>query len=117
MMWQLDLALRVVRVLQSQTRQFGYHLTLGGGVLNKGESQKDLDLYFLPMGGFDGKKKHDPDAMLKYLESLWGASKPLAQNGGYEYEETSKFYKHAVQFTRWGGAKRDVPQRVDCFIF
>lgn len=113
-MWELDGALRVIRALQPATRQFGYHLALGGGVMNKGESRKDLDLYFLPMGGFGGDPLHRPDAMLKHLERLWGASEGLAASVP---EDQQSFYKHAVKFTRWGGPSKNIPQRIDCFIF
>lgn len=117
-MWQLDPALRIVRALQPTTRQFGYHLTLGGGVLNKGESKKDLDLYFLPMGGFGKGKKNNANGMLKYLEKLWGSSELLGKNSGYGYSSNAvSHYKHAVQFTRWGGPDRKIRQRIDCFIF
>lgn len=68
--WTLEEALILVRKLQPETRQFDYHLTLGGGVLNKGESKKDLDLFFLPME--NGKAKSDPDRLLGWLKSLWG---------------------------------------------
>lgn len=73
--WLLDDALGVIRALQPQTRQFGYHLCLGGGVLNKGESEKDLDLYFLPMNQKD--LKADGDGMLQHLKSLWGESEDV----------------------------------------
>ncbi len=45
--WTLEEALILVRALQPTAWQYGYHLCLGGGVLNKGVSSKDLDLYFL----------------------------------------------------------------------
>lgn len=118
-MWTIDQGLHIVRALQSHTRQFGYHLTLGGGVLNKGESKKDLDLYFLPMGGFDGDPRHRPDEMLRYLSGIWGTPEPLAKSlqDREKYGRTESFYKHAVQFTRWGGPSRTIRQRIDCFIF
>jgi hypothetical protein len=119
-MWQLDNALNIVRILQPASRKFGYHLTLGGGVLNKGQSDKDLDLYFLPMGGFDDSKKSDPDGMLRYLTRLWGTPSALAESlvDKARYgKATESFYKHAVQFNRWGGTDGQVRQRIDCFIF
>jgi hypothetical protein len=47
--WGLDEALELVRSMQSALRPLGYHVALAGGVLNKGFSQKDLDLVFLPL--------------------------------------------------------------------
>jgi hypothetical protein len=111
--WNLEQGLRVVRALQPSTRNYGYHLAIGGGVINKGQSDKDLDLYFLPMGGFNGEPKSDSGGMLAFLESLWGGAKPLASLGANE----NGFYKHAVQFIRMGGEERNIRQRIDCFIF
>lgn len=88
-MWTLEDGLAVVRSLQPLTRQFNYHLALGGGVLNNGASDKDLDLYFLPLGHIKMEKDEDKEAkiqenadkMLAFLESLWGQSQPIG-NGG-----------------------------------
>jgi hypothetical protein len=115
----MEQGLRVVRALQPATREFGYHLALGGGVLNKGESNKDLDLYFLPMGGFDANKKHNPDAMFEFLERIWGTGQELAASltNKEKYGHVASFYKYAVQFQRWGGSNKDIRQRIDCFIF
>lgn len=67
--WTLDEAISLIRGLQPECRKFSYHLCLGGGVLNKGQSKHDLDLYFLPMG-----KKEDikAEGLVRWLESLWG---------------------------------------------
>ena len=63
----------LIRSLQPQMRQFGYHLCLGGGVLNNGWSEKDLDLYFLPLSPFDGKAKE----LKAWLDGLWGTGVDL----------------------------------------
>lgn len=89
-MWTLDDGLAVVRSLQPLTRQFNYHLALGGGVLNNGSSDKDLDLYFLPLGYTkeeDNEKRlakiqENADNLLKFLESMWGKSEPIGNGGG-----------------------------------
>lgn len=75
-MWKLEEALEVIRAIQPAIRKFGYHLCLGGGVLNTGMSRKDLDLYFLPMhpGSVAGQPK-----LLAWLEGMWG---PAEQMGG-----------------------------------
>jgi hypothetical protein len=115
-MWTIEGGLKIVRALQPATRQFGYHLALGGGVLNKGESKKDLDLYFLPMGGFGDTQEHKPDEMLRFLERLFGASTPICRNDP-AYGNSEQLYAHAVHFTRMGGPRKDIKQRIDCFIF
>jgi hypothetical protein len=48
-MWGLSDALDVIRPLQFKALQYGYHLALGGGVLNKGMSSNDLDIIVLPL--------------------------------------------------------------------
>ena len=73
--WTLDEALGLVRAIQQDSRKFGYHITLGGGVLNKGESRKDLDLFFLSLDNH--KIKADPDGCMKWLTSLWGEGKKM----------------------------------------
>jgi hypothetical protein len=72
--WTLEDALPLIRALQPDTKRYGYHLCLGGGVLNKGHSDKDLDLYFLPLG----PNNADPDGLLAYITSLWGEGEPLS---------------------------------------
>lgn len=78
--WHLEEGIYAVRAIQSSLREFGYHVTLGGGLLNNGYSDKDLDLYFLPMGGF-GKTKltNQPDKLLAYLTGMWGEPKPIGK--------------------------------------
>lgn len=112
-MWKLEAGLRIVRALQQPIRAYGYHLAIGGGVVNKGESEKDLDLYFLPMGGFDKeKKRHEAAKLLAFLSSLWGAPEDIRRDYEDEEDDDNKMlYEHAVKFTR------PLNQRIDCFIF
>ncbi len=53
--------------MQFAIKPLGYHIALGGGVLNNGVSTKDLDLYFLPL-----TNDKAPDAMVlwAYVASL-----------------------------------------------
>lgn len=46
-MWTLEEALYLIRRLQPKVFLHGYNLCLGGSVLNKGFSTKDLDLYVM----------------------------------------------------------------------
>lgn len=103
-MWTLDTGLRVVRALQQPIRQFGYHLAIGGGVVNKGESQKDLDLYFLPMS-----HNGNSDQLLIFLKEIWGSCEDIGKDYENEYEHPCKL---KVKFFR-----RERTQRIDCFIY
>ena len=103
MMWTREAAAEVIALLQPLTRQFGYHLALGGGVLNNGHSDKDLDLYFLPLD--DQDHPPNPDKMLRCVEAIWGESKPLS-----DYPKASSLYAHKRKLTLPGH------KRVDVFI-
>lgn len=78
--WTLDEALQLIRIIQPETRKYGYHLCLGGGVMNNGKSEKDLDLYFLPL---DNGNKPDPDGLQKWLISLWGEPSEIGDQEAY----------------------------------
>lgn len=75
--WSLEDGLKLVRAIQPGTRQFGYHLTLGGSVLNTGKSDKDLDLYFLPLSN---GTPEDPTALVAWLTKMWGESEAIGQD-------------------------------------
>lgn len=78
--WTLETALAVVRKLQPLTRLYGYHLCMGGGVLNRGESNKDLDLYLLPL---DDQGTVDYDGMLMEMETEFGPSADISVDPEY----------------------------------
>lgn len=108
-MWYLADGIQLVAALQPATRKFGYHVTIGGGVVNNGYSEKDLDLFFLPMGGFNADEdESDPNGMLNYLEGIWGNSTPIKKE--YFLEVEDMLYQAAVKFFIG-------KQRIDVFIF
>ena len=76
--WTLDEAINLIKVLQPDVWTFGYHLCLGGGVLNKGESKKDLDLYFLSLD--NANIIVTSHKLLDWLSKLWGNPKFLGQD-------------------------------------
>lgn len=47
--WDMTSGRALVSRLQTWSRSYGYHVCLGGSVLNKGQSAKDIDIYFLPL--------------------------------------------------------------------
>ena len=75
--WQLPEALELIRTLQPLVREWNLHICLGGGVLNKGESKKDLDLFILPLGG---KPTPNYEKAKGFLETLWGKGEKLFPN-------------------------------------
>lgn len=108
--WQLNEALELIRALQPGTRKYGYHLCLGGSVLNKGMSKKDLDLYFLSL---DNSAKPNPVGLRIWLKELWGEGEPLAgvrlnqdNDPAYSIDEHSP-YEDKLKYN-YGGLRIDV---------
>lgn len=99
--WTLEDALGLIRPLQEAARSYGYHLCLGGGVLNRGYSEKDLDLYFLPLG----EPKVMPTQLVKWLDTMWGEGEDIGEN----YEDIKSVYLYRMKF-KYG------PQRIDVFV-
>lgn len=99
--WTLETAREEVHRVQMAVRQFAYHVALGGGVLNNGESCKDLDLYFLPL---DTGVEPDPIGLITFLETLWGPSSNLVDPS----YGPSLCYEHKLQF--------NTPRRIDAFV-
>jgi len=65
--WTLESALLTIRELQFKALQCGYHLALGGGVLNKGESFNDLDVVVLTMDKTSQRKDKFLESAEQYL--------------------------------------------------
>lgn len=101
-LWTLDEARQLVNDVQEDSREFGYHVALGGGVLNHGESNKDVDLYFLPLDTPDIEK--DPEGLLRHLEQQWGSGFPITD----PHYMAQSAYAHKIKFTD--------NKRIDAFI-
>lgn len=105
--WNLEYALVFIRDIQKDCRSFGYHVCLGGGVLNNGESKKDLDLYFLPL---DNGSDNADDILIEWLSTMWGEHQPI---GNGRYADNTSNYLHKIKFHVGDGEKK---LRVDAFI-
>jgi len=80
MSWNLNDGLELVRAIQPHCKNYGYHIALGGGVLNAGESEHDLDLYMLPLNNEKKYGPSRPDDLVVFLETLWGKSADIGTN-------------------------------------
>jgi hypothetical protein len=100
-MWTLQTGREEVAKVQNLSRQFGYHVALGGSVLNRGESFKDLDLYFLPLD-IEGLQP-DSAGLLTALYDVWGEGVSML---GEHYN--SVHYAHKVKYS--------TPKRIDVFV-
>lgn len=79
MRWTIEEGLTLIRGLQPQAKAYGYHIALGGGVLNKGTSEKDLDLYFLPLDNKD--LATNEIGLIGFLQEIWGMGTSLGDYG------------------------------------
>ena|ERR1017187_7973554 len=102
-MWTLDEALMIVRSLQPDLKPLEWHVVLGGGVLNTGVSDKDLDLYIL---GFNGAILQNVAPVLVLLSSRFGIASQITDAD--EYPEDPR-YREKVKFHIDG-------KRIDVFI-
>lgn len=92
--WTLDDGLRLVRGIQATAKKYGYYIALAGGVLNKGFSEKDIDLVFLPyqhLKSEDGKEvKPDAEGIVGWLTTIWGEPRDIGANYNEQIEYTYK---------------------------
>lgn len=101
--WTLESALGLVRQIQAEIRQHDYHVLLGGGVLNTGESAKDLDLFFVPLNGSEGKRAE----LVKYLARALEHKSALRD--APDYGDSIWHWETMKKFTFQG-------KRIDVFI-
>ena len=104
--WTSNGAKPVINWAQLASRIHGYHVCLGGSVLNNGKSEKDLDLYFLPM---NADSPVDPVGMKSWIETALGKLEPIGNT--YPGKELPYIYKGKL--TCSFGFQ---PQRIDVFI-
>ena len=82
-MWTLEAALPIIRELEPKLRAADYHLMLGGGVLHRGTSTKDLDLFISPLNTSDS----DPKKIVALLDSFWGVEGESLKAHADDYDE------------------------------
>lgn len=98
-LWTLEQALIVVRFLQPLIRTAHYHLALGGGIINAGQSNKDIDLYFLPLENLPDNKEAEPQAKMKgLLDAIYGEGQPLI-HAEYGEPGPNSVYQYKLTYT------------------
>lgn len=105
-MWTLEDAQKLVGTLQSTMGEFGYFLTIAGDVMNKGKSDKCLDVYMLRS---NYSYKPATGSLLMYLASIWGIGAALGPSTNYfppnkyqtvrENRRTCNPFKYELSFT------------------
>lgn len=106
LIWELEEALTLVRNLQPTCANLGYHIALGGGVLNAGWSTKDVDLYFLPLDTNGVDDPLDTSNLMAILNLRWGVSTPI----GRPNYPPNRIYRLRETFVDSEG------RRIDAFI-
>lgn len=102
--WTLEIALPLIQQLEPMVRDLNYHTLLGGGVLHRPGEHKDLDLWFMPLNGFESDSK----PVLELLMSVFG--RPNAIRDSPDYAAGDPWHlKDALWFEYEG-------HRIDCFI-
>ena len=108
-MWTLEGAKQYISWFQKAARINGYHLCLGGSVLNTGSSDKDLDLYFLPLGNHTPT---NPTKLVSFLEVAYGKLEPIGNN----YPGTELPYAFKGKMIGYHHNPFLPQQRIDVFI-
>jgi hypothetical protein len=112
-MWCMHDALGVLRRIQPLAKVYGYHVCLGGGVVNTGGSDKDLDLYFLPMGG---KLEPLPEDLIRRLSERWGVPEIIGKIGEYPDRELPYTAKLKFLWEQDSGLGKPRVKRIDVFV-
>lgn len=102
--WTLDQAHVIIAELWPLMWDLHYHILLGGGVIREGKSDKDLDLFFIPLNGYESHAH-------TVLEKLWsqlGPSKALRDSPDY-HADSNFHFTEAQKFDYLG-------KRIDVFI-
>lgn len=63
--WTLEEAQKLIAELEPQVRELDYHTLLGGGVLHDGRSENDLDIWFMPLNGYESNTGAIYDLMVR----------------------------------------------------
>lgn len=103
-MWTIEEARELISVLQTKVKEFEYHIVLGGSVLNNGKSDKDLDLFFLKLNGYGGKKSE----LYDFLHSWFKPLRSIRDSPDYQLD--CMWHYRDMQMGKYNG------KRVDLFI-
>lgn len=104
LLWTLAEGQQLAAELEVIIRPHGYHTLLGGGVLHKGQSDKDLDLWFLPLNGYPNQAH----VVLRALYAELGVYHELRDGPDYHMDSLC-YCAEMVKFDVCG-------KRVDVFI-
>ena len=111
-MWTLEEAQKLINGMQAFAKDYNYHVALGGGVLNKGKSDKDLDLYFLPIENNNNNNRPEPLELILWLGTLFGKGtiiKPGMYNKVADKDRVNTFGMNTVNNNQFAIYTNNVP--------
>lgn len=76
--WTLENSVELIRILQPLAHKHGYHLALAGGILNRGYSDKDLDVVALPRSEMEQEWDDFESAVEEVIEAPLQQLRPPA---------------------------------------
>lgn len=97
-MWTLESALPVCRQIEDIVSRFNAHCALGGSVLHKGTSDKDLDIFIY---SHSVKNKYNTQEIISRLILIGFIFHPKTKTKEKEYEKD-------VQITDFAGERVDI---------
>lgn len=106
-MWTLNEARLFINEIQSKLLAKNYHVVLGGSVLNDGQSENDLDLYFLPLE--DESKHPDDRRIFNYISVMEIMHEVTGHYGNHmeDYENLRSTYECKLMYKTKDGKKID----------
>lgn len=115
-MWTFGNAKYWIDWAQAISREYGYHACLGGSILNKGHSSKDLDLYFLPLNNTKQYPATDPLGLLEKLRQTFGPLEPIGSRYCPDSELPYVYKGKAIITSTITSLGTTSSQRIDFFI-
>jgi hypothetical protein len=110
MEWTSAKATEVIKIIKDELWEDGYHIAIGGGLAWRGRSEKDLDLFVLPLFSI-GNARHraHPTTALARLEARWGKAQPFSSSLGEMFNDQD--------YLGWTVGMFDTPYgRIDVFV-
>lgn len=88
----LEQALPIIRGIECELSSRGAHCALGGSVLHRGESEKDLDIFVYPRNCEEPKT---PEQLLELLRNLFPTGRDLT-NDAYPHDRIRFVVMHPM---------------------
>ncbi len=78
----IEKGIEIARIVETVVSAVGYHCGLGGSLLHKGQSEKDIDIFIYPHNGYELR----PDALRNALRLARFTCR--GNNGNSEFQDS-----------------------------